>query len=63
MQGSTQMSDSFERWKNSMEHKKWKIARFYTLYCDTPTDPNEISDESVLEFEKIFSTEKEKSSE
>lgn len=52
-----------EKYKDSIEYKKWKIARFYTLYCDSPTDPDEISDESVVEFEKIFSNKEEKPSE
>lgn len=52
-----------EKYKDSIEYKKWKIARFYTLYCDSPTDSDEISDESVVEFEKIFSNKEEKPSE
>jgi len=46
-----------KQYKDSPEYKKWKIARFFTLYCDSPTEPEEISDETVEEFEKIFSTE------
>lgn len=57
------MSNLIERYKDSIEYKKWKIARFYALYCDSPTDPDEISDESVVEFEKIFSSKEEKPSE
>ena len=57
------MSNLIERYRDSIEYKKWKIARFYTLYCDSPTDPDEISDESVAEFEKIFSPKEEKPSE
>ena len=44
-----------ERYKNSLEYKKWKIARFFTFYCDSPTKPDEITDETVIEFDKIFS--------
>ena len=51
------MSSEIEEFKNSLEYKKWKIARFFTLYCDSPTDPDEISEETVFEFEKIFTNE------
>ena len=40
-----------------MEYKKWKVARFFTLYCDSPTEPSEISEETVNEFDKIFNGE------
>jgi hypothetical protein len=50
-----QMGERIQRFKNSPEYKKWKIARFFTLYCDSPTEPEEITEETVLEFDKIFS--------
>jgi len=49
------MGELIQKYKNSLEYKKWKIARFFTLYCDSPTEPSEISEETVAEFEKIFS--------
>ena len=49
------MGELIQKYKNSMEYKKWKVARFFTLYCDSPTEPGEITEETVLEFEKIFS--------
>jgi hypothetical protein len=49
------MGELIQKYKDSMEYKKWKVARFFTLYCDSPTEPSEISEETVLEFEKIFS--------
>jgi len=45
-----------------MEYKKWKVARFFTLYCDSPTEPSEISEETVIGFEKIFSGDTEEKS-
>lgn len=45
-----------KRYKDSLEYKKWKIARFFTLYCDSPTDPSEISEDTVTDFEKVFNT-------
>ena len=48
------MGELIERFKSSLEYKKWKIARFFTLYCDSATEPEEISEETVLEFDKIF---------
>ena len=48
-------SDSeIKRYKDSLEYKKWKIARFFTLYCDSPTNPEDIKEETVIDFEKIF---------
>ena len=48
-------SDSeIRRYKDSLEYKKWKIARFFTLYCDSPTNPEDIKEETVIDFEKIF---------
>jgi len=49
------MGELIERFKNSPEYKKWKIAKFFTFYCDSPTKPEDISEETVLEFDKIFS--------
>lgn len=43
-----------KRYKDSLEYKKWKIARFFTLYCDSPTNPEDIKEETVIDFEKIF---------
>ena len=43
-----------KRYKDSLEYKKWKIARFFTLYCDSPTNPEDVKDETVIDFEKIF---------
>jgi hypothetical protein len=51
------MGEHIKRFKESVEYKKWKIARFFTLYCDSPTEPEEITEETVIEFEKIFSGE------
>jgi hypothetical protein len=51
------MGDLIKKYKDSTEYKKWKIARFFTLYCDSPTEPSEISEETVEEFEKIFNAE------
>lgn len=45
-----------KRYKDSLEYKKWKIARFFTLYCDSPTDASEISEDTVTDFEKVFNT-------
>lgn len=53
-------SECIKKYKDSLEYKKWKIARFFTLYCDSPTEPEEISEETVLEFEKIFSDNEDK---
>lgn len=48
-------SDSeIRRYKDSLEYKKWKIARFFTLYCDSPTNPEDITEETVIDFEKTF---------
>lgn len=48
-------SDSeIRRYEDSLEYKKWKIARFFTLYCDSPTNPEDIKEETVIDFEKIF---------
>ena len=48
-------SDSeIKRYKDLLEYKKWKIARFFTLYCDSPTNPEDIKEETVIDFEKIF---------
>jgi hypothetical protein len=43
-----------KRYKDSLEYKKWKIARFFTLYCDSPTNPEDITEETVIDFEKTF---------
>ena len=51
------MGEHIKRFKESVEYKKWKIARFFTLYCDSPTEPEEITEETVIEFEKIFNGE------
>jgi hypothetical protein len=51
------MGELIQKYKDSLEYKKWKVARFFTLYCDSPTEPNEITEETVIEFEKIFSGE------
>jgi hypothetical protein len=51
------MGELIQKYKNSMEYKKWKVARFFTLYCDSPTEPSEISEETVNEFDKIFNAE------
>ena len=51
------MGELITKYKDSMEYKKWKVARFFTLYCDSPTEPNEITEETVTEFEKIFNGE------
>ena len=49
------MTDSIiNRYKDSLEYKKWKIARFFTLYCDSPTNPEEITEDAVADFEKVF---------
>ena len=48
------MGEIIKRWKDSSEYKKWKWARFFTLYCDSPTDPNDVSEETISEIEKIF---------
>ncbi len=48
------MGELIQKYKNSLEYKKWKIARFFTLYCDSPTEPSEISEETVVGLEKIF---------
>lgn len=54
------MGELIQKYKNSLEYKKWKVARFFTLYCDSPTEPEEITEETILEFEKIFSGDTEK---
>jgi hypothetical protein len=51
------MGERIQKYKDSIEYKKWKIARFFTLYCDSPTEPNEITEETVEEFDKIFNGE------
>jgi hypothetical protein len=56
------MGELIQKYKNSMEYKKWKVARFFTLYCDSPTEPSEISEETVIGFEKIFSGDTEEKS-
>jgi len=43
-----------KRYIDSLEYKKWKIARFFTLYCDSPTNPEDITEETVIDFEKTF---------
>ena len=43
-----------KRYKDSLEYKKWKIAMFFNLYCDSPTNPEDVKDETVIDFEKIF---------
>ena len=56
------MGELIQKYKNSLEYKKWKVARFFTLYCDSPTEPEEITEETILEFEKIFSGDTEEKS-
>jgi hypothetical protein len=47
-------NSEIKRYKDSLEYKKWKIARFFTLYCDSPTNPEDITEETVIDFEKTF---------
>ena len=51
------MGEHIKRFKESVEYKKWKIARFFTLYCESTNELEEITEETVIEFEKIFNGE------
>lgn len=42
---AVECSDYFK----SLEYRRMQVARFLSLYCRVPTDPKEISDETVFE--------------